>query len=54
MVPLTHSAPEMQALMIRTAAGNIMHTGDWKFDPDPVVGKLSDFDILKNVEMKVF
>ena len=47
MVPLTHSAPEMQALMIRTAAGNIMHTGDWKFDPDPVVGKLSDFDILK-------
>lgn len=47
MVSLTHSAPEMQALMIRTAAGNIMHTGDWKFDPDPVVGKLSDFDILK-------
>lgn len=47
MVPLTHSAPEMQALMIRTEAGNIMHTGDWKFDPDPVVGGLSDFDILK-------
>ncbi len=47
LVPLTHSAPEMQALMIRTAAGNIMHTGDWKFDPDPVVGALSDFEILK-------
>jgi ribonuclease J len=47
MIPLTHSAPEMQALMIRTAAGNIMHTGDWKFDPDPVVGTLSDLDILK-------
>lgn len=47
MVPLTHSAPEMQALMIRTSGGNILHTGDWKFDPDPVVGKLSDFDILK-------
>lgn len=47
MVPLTHSAPEMQALMIRTSAGNIMHTGDWKFDPDPVVGKASDFEILK-------
>ena len=47
MVPLTHSAPEMQALMIRTAAGNIMHTGDWKFDPDPVVGKSSDLEVLK-------
>lgn len=47
MVPLTHSAPEMQALMIRTSVGNIMHTGDWKFDPDPVVGKASDFEILK-------
>jgi ribonuclease J len=47
MVPLTHSAPEMQALMIRTAAGNIMHTGDWKFDPDPVVGTVSDLDVLK-------
>ncbi len=47
MIPLTHSAPEMQALMIRTAAGNIMHTGDWKFDPDPVVGTLSDLDILR-------
>lgn len=47
MVPLTHSAPEMQALMIRTQAGNILHTGDWKFDPDPVVGMQSDFEILK-------
>lgn len=47
MVPLTHSAPEMQALMIRTEAGNILHTGDWKFDPDPVVGMQSDFEILK-------
>lgn len=47
MVPLTHSAPEMQALMIRTGAGNIMHTGDWKFDPDPVVGVVSDLEILK-------
>lgn len=47
MVSLTHSAPEMQALMIRTAAGNILHTGDWKFDPDPVVGNKSNEDVLK-------
>jgi ribonuclease J len=47
MIPLTHSAPEMQALMIRTDKGNIMHTGDWKFDPDPVVGPASDEATLK-------
>lgn len=47
MIPLTHSAPEMQSLMIRTAAGNIMHTGDWKFDSNPVIGKPSDTEALK-------
>jgi ribonuclease J len=48
MAPLTHSAPEMQALMIRTDAGNILHTGDWKFDPDPIVGNPSDEKLLKS------
>lgn len=47
MIPLTHSAPEMQALMIRTEKGNVMHTGDWKFDPDPIVGEPSDLKRLK-------
>jgi len=35
---LTHSTPESQALVIRTNAGTIFHTGDWKLDPEPVVG----------------
>ena len=47
-VQLAHSAPEMQALMIRTAKGNIVHTGDWKFDYDPVIGKAADEDLLKS------
>ena len=47
MAPLTHSTPEMQALMIRTEAGNILHTGDWKFDHDPVVGHPGDEELLK-------
>ena len=47
MIGLTHSAPEMQALMIRTNAGNVLHTGDWKFDPNPIVGKESDQKALK-------
>jgi ribonuclease J len=35
---MTHSAPESQALMIRTSLGNLFHTGDWKIDHEPVVG----------------
>ena len=48
MIPLTHSAPEMQAIMIRTELGNILHTGDWKFDNNPVLGKKSDEELLKS------
>lgn len=47
LIGLTHSAPEMHALMIRTKEGNILHTGDWKFDPNPLVGNESDEDALK-------
>lgn len=47
MVPLTHSAPEMQALVIKTEKGNIFHTGDWKFDHDPLVGEASDQELIK-------
>ncbi len=47
MIGLTHSAPEMHALMIRTEVGNVLHTGDWKFDPRPIVGEASDEAALK-------
>jgi ribonuclease J len=46
-VPLTHSAPEMQAVVIRTEVGNVLHTGDWKFDPNPLVGEVNDEGLLK-------
>jgi ribonuclease J len=32
-IGLTHSTPEMNALLIKTEAGTILHSGDWKFDP---------------------
>ncbi|MEC9348028.1 MAG: ribonuclease J [Pseudomonadota bacterium] len=47
MIGLTHSTPEMQALAIETPHGTIMHTGDWKLDPDPLVGPASDEAALK-------
>lgn len=35
---LTHSIAEPSALAIRTPLGTIFHTGDWKIDPDPLIG----------------
>ncbi len=47
MVDLTHSIPEMQAIAVKTSAGVVVHTGDWKFDPDPLVGPVSDYATLE-------
>ncbi len=38
-LPVPHSIPEAQSLAIETGIGTILHTGDWKTDPTPVVGK---------------
>ena len=45
-ITLTHSIPEPNALAIRTRHGTIFHTGDWKFDPDPLIGEPTDFGAL--------
>ena len=37
-ITLTHSILEPNGLRIQTPAGNILHTGDWKVDPNPLVG----------------
>ncbi|MCQ2914371.1 MAG: ribonuclease J [Alphaproteobacteria bacterium] len=44
---VNHSVPEACALLIKTKYGNVFHTGDWRFDKDPVVGKLEDLNKLK-------
>ena len=41
-VNLAHSIPEMSGLVLRTPRGNVFHTGDWKLDQEPLVGKPSD------------
>lgn len=35
---MTHSVPEAQALVLRTPYGTVLHSGDWKLDPNPLVG----------------
>jgi ribonuclease J len=49
LISLTHSIPEPNALVIRTDAGNILHTGDWKLDPDPLIGGRADEAALLRV-----
>lgn len=49
LITLTHSIPEPNAIAIRTPLGNILHTGDWKFDPGPVIGKASDKEALSRL-----
>jgi ribonuclease J len=46
-IGVTHSIPEPNMLTITTSAGTVLHTGDWKIDPGPVVGELTDIAGLK-------
>jgi len=46
-LPLTHSLPEPQSLVIRTRAGTVFHTADWKIDNNPVVGRPFDPALFK-------
>ena len=46
-VSLTHSIPEPNGLAIRSPAGIVFHTGDWKLDPTPVVGRPHDVEKLE-------
>ncbi|MDO8533741.1 MAG: ribonuclease J [Xanthobacteraceae bacterium] len=41
-LPVAHSIPESHALAIRTPLGLVVHTGDWKLDPTPVLGAITD------------
>lgn len=49
LVTLTHSIPEPNAVVLRTPFGAVLHTGDWKFDPAPLVGATADFAALRRL-----
>ena len=48
-VTLTHSILEPNGLKIETPSGKIFHTGDWKCDPDPLIGEKVDSKKLKEI-----
>jgi ribonuclease J len=49
LVTLTHSIPEPNGVIIRTPLGTVLHTGDWKIDPDPIIGETTDEASLRAV-----
>ena len=48
-ITLTHSILEPNGLRIETPAGTILHTGDWKVDPNPLIGGKINSDRLKQI-----
>jgi ribonuclease J len=45
----SHSVPETSMLFIRTEAGNVLHTADWRIDETPVVGHGTNLDKLAQI-----
>jgi len=48
-LPITHSVPEASMLAIRSAAGTVVHSGDFKLDPDPQLGDPYDLARLREI-----
>jgi ribonuclease J len=49
LITMTHSIPEPNAVAIRTPLGTILHTGDWKIDPEPLLGEVTDEAALRKL-----
>ena len=49
MIVMTHSILEPNALAVRTKLGTVFHTGDWKIDPEPLLGEVTDEATLQKI-----
>jgi ribonuclease J len=48
-IHVTHSIPDANALVLETKFGRLLHTGDWKLDPAPLVGAKTDAGALEDL-----
>lgn len=46
-IRMTHSVPECVSLVFNTPVGKVFHTGDWKFDPHPLIGRPTNMRALE-------
>lgn len=49
LITITHSIPEPNGIAIRTPEGLVLHTGDWKIDPEPLIGRSTDQEAIEAV-----
>lgn len=52
LVRMDHSIPDCAAIVIRTPLGVLIHTGDWRFEEDPIDGKKLDIERLTEIATK--
>ena len=48
-INVAHSIPESNSILITTPVGRVLHTGDWKLDPTPVVSAPTDVERFKAI-----
>ncbi len=49
LLPVAHSIPEAYSLAFETSEGTLLHTGDWKIDPDPLVGHVTNVEAFEKI-----
>jgi ribonuclease J len=49
LITITHSIPEPNGVAIRTPLGTVLHTGDWKIDPEPQIGRRTDIGAIRRL-----
>ena len=53
-IRVTHSIPDCCGMILRSDHGNIVHTGDWKIDENPVDGDKFDREVFEQISEALF
>jgi len=51
-IAVTHSIPDSAMLAIEVDGVRVLHTGDWKIDPEPIIGPVVDVDSIQEFASK--